>query len=94
MVELCGSDLETTYHFGLLKRINFHFGLSLFSETAIFSLFQFSSVIVSMFQLFSSALNDSSFSLFKKIWPFWMSDTILRRDNHFEPCRNGMICMK
>ena len=67
MVELCGSDLETTYHLGLLKRINFHFGVPLFSETLIFSLFQFSSIIVRISQLLSSNLNDSSFSLFKKM---------------------------
>ena len=93
MVALWGSDLETTYHLGLLNRINFHFGDSDFSETVIFSLFQLSSMIVRISQFFSSDLYDSILSLFKKIWPFWINDTILRRDSHLEFCRNGIICI-
>ena len=93
MVELWGSDLETTYHLGLLKIISFHSGFSLFSEIVIFSSFQFSSIIVRISQFFSSDLNDSNFWLFKKIWSFWINDTILRRDSHFEFCRNGIICI-
>lgn len=94
MVELWGSDLETTYHLGLLKIIIFHFGDSDFSEVVIFSLSQFSFMIVRISQFLSSDLYDSIFWLFRKIWPFWINDTILRRDSHFEFCRNGIICIK